>query len=356
MVPVRLEALSKCFGPTVAVDRVSFEAPGGQLTFLLGPSGCGKTTVLRMVAGLLEPTGGTVRFGDRDVTRLPAERRGCGMVFQGYALWPHMTVAENVSFGLESRGLARADVRRRTAEALETVRMSPYAQRRPAELSGGQQQRVALARAVVYRPDVLLLDEPLSNLDTRLRAEMRREIQRVVEETRITAIYVTHDQQESLAMADRMVVMRDGRLAQVGGARELYERPKDRFVAEFLGETNLLAATVEAVESSDGACAIRTPAGQLRTGTAGARGPGDRFTVSVRPEAWRIDPAQGNGSGPSLRGEIIESTYLGATAQYRVACGDATITVVELDPQGTRVRGERVALSVDPARVAVLAE
>jgi iron(III) transport system ATP-binding protein len=354
MVPVRAESLSRSFGRTAAVDDVSFEAPGGKLTFLLGPSGCGKTTVLRMVAGLLEPSGGTVRFGDRDVTGLPAERRGCGMVFQGYALWPHMTVEENVAFGLESRRLARDEVRRRTAEALEAVRMSPYAARRPAELSGGQQQRVALARAIVYRPEVLLLDEPLSNLDARLRAEMRREIRRVVDETRITAIYVTHDQQECLSMADRVVLMRDGRIAQVGGPRELYERPRDRFVAEFLGETNLLPATVDGPPGA-GPRPVRTACGVLETTHGAARPAGDRTVASVRPECLALHPAHAVPMDrPALRGTVAETTYLGAFAQHRVDCSGTVVTVLEPRPRhGTRA-GESVALTAEPGDVVLL--
>ena len=350
MLPVRLEGLSKSFGSTVAVDGITCEAPGGKLTFLLGPSGCGKTTVLRMVAGLLEPTGGAIRFGERDVTALPAERRGCGMVFQGYALWPHMTVAENVAFGLESRKLPRDEVRRRTGEALEMVRMSTYAARRPAELSGGQQQRVALARAVVYRPDVLLLDEPLSNLDARLRAEMRREIRRVVDEARLTAIHVTHDQHESLSMADRIIVMREGRIEQVGGPRDVYERPANRFVAEFMGETNVLAAT-----ATGDRLTVRTAAGTLESTGAGSRAAGSAIAVIVRPEAFRIHADRDVPPGaPALRGVVAESNYLGATSTCRIDCGGIHVTALELDPPRPHAPGERVALTADPARVIVL--
>jgi len=354
MLPVRLEGLSKSFGPTVAVDGVTCEAPGGKLTFLLGPSGCGKTTVLRMVAGLLEPTGGAIRFGDRDVTALPAERRGCGMVFQGYALWPHMTVAENVAFGLESRKVPRDEVRRRTDEALEMVRMSPYAARRPAELSGGQQQRVALARAVVYRPDVLLLDEPLSNLDARLRAEMRREIRRVVDEAQLTAIHVTHDQHESLSMADRIIVMREGRIEQVGGPRELYERPVSRFVAEFMGETNVLEATVEG-PPADGPRVIRAAGGTLEASDAGPRPAGSRAFASVRPECLHLHPGHASPMDrPLLRGTVTETTYLGALTQFRVDCSGTAVTVLELHPRrGTGV-GAAVTLTADAGDVVLL--
>jgi iron(III) transport system ATP-binding protein len=356
MVPVRLENLSKSFGSTMAVDGVTCEVPGGALTFLLGPSGCGKTTVLRMVAGLLEPSRGTIRFGDRDVTSLAAEKRGCGMVFQGYALWPHMTVAENVAFGLESRKLPRDEVRRRIDEALDMVRMATYATRRPAELSGGQQQRVALARAVVYRPDVLLLDEPLSNLDARLRIEMRREIRRIVDETRITAIYVTHDQHEALSLADRIVMMREGRIEQVAGAREMYERPANRFVAEFLGETNLLGATVEGAVGG-GLRSIGTSIGTLETATAGTRATGDRVEASIRPESFRMHADHEVVAGrPAIRGIVAETTYLGGFAQHLVDCHGTMMKVLELNPRDRSRHGQRVALTVDPDQVILLAE
>ena len=360
VISVTLEKLRKSFGPTVAVDGVTLEAPPGGLTFLVGPSGCGKTTILRMIAGFIEPTAGVIRFGSRDVTGLPAEKRECGMVFQGYALWPHMTVAQNVAFGLEVRKLPADEVRRRTGEALEMVHMATYADRRPNELSGGQQQRVALARAVVYRPEVLLLDEPLSNLDAKLRIEMRGEIRRIVDETRITAIYVTHDQKESLSLADRMVVLRDGRIEQAGGPRELYERPGNRFVAEFLGETNFLEVTVEGAPgtSAGTGASIRTvksAAGVLETTTAGTHLAGTTLTASIRPEALRLHAEADAPAGrPALRGVVTESTYLGEMAQHRVDCHGTTVKVFELNPRHLSRRGEPVALTVDAEQVVLL--
>ena len=354
MTSVTLEGLAKSFGSTVAVDGVTVEAPAGSLTFLLGPSGCGKTTVLRMIAGFLEPTRGTVRFGDRDVTALPAERRECGMVFQGYALWPHMTVEQNVAFGLEVRKVPADERKRRVGEALELVRMGQLAARRPNELSGGQQQRVALARAIVYRPQVLLLDEPLSNLDAKLRHEMRGEIRRIVDDLGITAIYVTHDQQESLSLADRMVVLRDGRIEQVGGPRELYERPRNRFVAGFLGDVNFLDAVVEGPIGA-GQRAIKTAAGTLESSTVGDRPAGAALVASVRPESFRLRPdAELPAGHPALRGVVVESAYFGGIAQHTVECIGIRVTVAELAPRLLSRRGEPVALTVDPERVVML--
>ena len=354
MVSVTLEGLAKSFGAVKAVDGVTVEAPAGALTFLLGPSGCGKTTILRMIAGFIEPTRGTVRFGDRDVTSLPAERRDCGMVFQGYALWPHMTVEQNVAFGLEVRKVPAEERTRRVGEALELVRMGSLAARRPNELSGGQQQRVALARAIVYRPQVLLLDEPLSNLDARLRHEMRGEIRRIVDELGITAIYVTHDQQESLSLADRMVVLRDGRVEQVGGPRELYERPNGRFVAEFLGDANFLEATLEGTAGA-AIRPIHVAGGTLEVAGVGALASGTTVLACVRPESFRIRPAgEVAATEPALRGTVASSAYFGGTAQHRVDCGGAQLLVSELNPRRLSRQGEPVALTVDPSQVTLL--
>ncbi len=359
----------------MAVSGVTLDAPAGGLTFLLGPSGCGKTTILRMIAGFLEPTGGRILFGDRDITGVQAEKRDCGMVFQSYALWPHLTVAQNVAFGLEVRKEPAAQIRTKVGEALEMVRMGPYADRKPNQLSGGQQQRVALARAIVYRPQVLLLDEPLSNLDAKLRLEMRGEIRRVVDQLRVTAIYVTHDQKESLSLADQMVVLRDGHIEQVGGPRELYERPCNRFVAEFLGETNFLEAIVEGAgtgaspNANTGASAtaasnasapattrpVRTPAGMLETTTAGAHAAGTKLVASVRPESLRMQPESAVAAGrPCLRGTVAESIYLGEIAQHRVDCAGTSVKVFELNPRHTSRRGERVALTADADQVVLL--
>ncbi len=251
--PISIRGITKEFpaigaaGITKAVDNVSLEIETGELFFLLGPSGCGKTTLLRMIAGFIDPTHGTILFGDRDVTHLPPNKRNTGMVFQSYALWPHMTIEANVAFGLDVRKTPANEAKIRIAEALAAVRMDQYAKRKPNQLSGGQQQRVALARALVIRPDVLLLDEPLSNLDAKLRLELRSEIRRICKESGITTVYVTHDQKEALSMADRVAILRAGKLEQLGPPADLYKRPHSRFVAEFLGETNILEGTVVAI-------------------------------------------------------------------------------------------------------------
>ncbi|MFQ6099185.1 MAG: ABC transporter ATP-binding protein, partial [Armatimonadota bacterium] len=248
MVSVHLRSVTKRFGDKEAVADATLDIETGELFFLLGPSGCGKTTCLRIVAGFYEPDEGDVLFDDRPMSGVPAHKRNTGMVFQNYALWPHMTVYENVEYGLNVRGLGRDERRERVISALRAVHMSEQAEMRPNQLSGGQQQRIALARALVIEPDVLLLDEPLSNLDARLRLQMREEIRRIHREVGITAIYVTHDQEEALSMADRLAVMNDGRIEQVGTPREVYTRPANEFVAGFIGDTNFIDGVVRAVE------------------------------------------------------------------------------------------------------------
>ena len=240
MARLELINLSKRYGDHAAVAGVTLDVADGEFLVLLGPSGCGKTTTLRMIAGFVEPSGGAARIGGADVTYLPPWRRNTGMVFQSYALFPHMTVAENVAFGLEMRKLAKAEIAARAREALRLVRLEGYAERLPRQLSGGQQQRVALARALAIRPDVLLLDEPLSNLDAKLREEVRIEIRELQRQLGLTTIMVTHDQEEALTVADRLVVMAEGEIRQIGSQRDLYERPADRFVAGFVGRSTFL--------------------------------------------------------------------------------------------------------------------
>jgi iron(III) transport system ATP-binding protein len=329
---------------TRAVDAVSLEIEPGELFFLLGPSGCGKTTLLRMIAGFTEPTSGRLQFGRRDVTRLPPNRRNTGMVFQSYALWPHMSVEANVGFGLDVRRVGAAEKSARVREALASVRMDAYAARKPNQLSGGQQQRVALARALVIRPDVLLLDEPLSNLDARLRIELRSEIRRICKEAGITSVYVTHDQKEALSMADRVAILDHGRVVQVGTPVDLYRRPRTRFVAEFLGETNFIDGTV--VEHAAGpvppTVVVQTSAGRLvaAAGENGTWAPGAAVTCSIRPESLVIGgrPTAGSAGGNELRGHVVETTYLGEMAQYTVeVAGGTRMRAAELNPRAAGV-------------------
>ncbi len=264
---IDIKALAKTYpaigkaGITRAVDGVTLTINPGELFFLLGPSGCGKTTLLRMIAGFIEPTEGSIAFNNNDITHTPPNKRNTGMVFQSYALWPHMTIAQNVAFGLGVRKVPATDKTKRVKDALAQVQMTGYESRKPTQLSGGQQQRVALARALVVRPDVLLLDEPLSNLDAKLRLELRSQIRKVCKDASLTTVYVTHDQKEALSMADRVAIMRDGKVIQVGTPRELYRRPRSRFVAEFLGEADFLEATVTAIEEKT--LHLDTPAGRL---------------------------------------------------------------------------------------------
>ncbi len=363
MVPITLEALVKRFGSTTAVDSVSLRIEPGELFFLLGPSGCGKTTLLRMIAGFVEPTSGRVRLGEKDVTDLPPEKRHTGMVFQNYALWPHMSVGENVGFGLTVRKIARSERDRRIKEALDAVRMGKFIKRKPNELSGGQQQRVALARALVIRPSVLLLDEPLSNLDAKLRLEMRSEIRRICKETGITTVYVTHDQKEALSMADGVAVLREGQAVQVGPPRELYMRPANRFVADFLGETNFVQA--EVADASNGKLCLDSPAGAIESTVFNSGIPrGGNVTCSIRPEAWKItvnnsQPDSNESNVQSLspnhwHGKITETMYLGEIAQHIIELpGETRVRAFELNPQGLRP-GQVVDLAVDDHDVIVL--
>jgi iron(III) transport system ATP-binding protein len=265
MVSVKFDAVTKILGQSRAVDKLTLEIGAGELFFLLGPSGCGKTTALRTVAGFYMPDEGRILFNDQDESRVPPHKRNTGMVFQNYALWPHMDVRNNVAYGLKMRRVSAADKDRRVKRALEIVHMQSYAERMPNQLSGGQQQRVALARALVIEPDVVLLDEPLSNLDAKLRIEMRTQIKDIHGKIGRTMIYVTHDQAEALSMADRIAVMRRGRLVQVGTPHDLYTRPESAFVAQFIGGTNLLGGTLE--ELGD-LLTVKTPAGVVRAKTA----------------------------------------------------------------------------------------
>ena len=350
-----LRRLGKAFGKTTVVDGVDLALEEGEFVSLLGPSGCGKTTTLRMIAGFIEPTSGTIELDGEVVSQpgsaLPPERRRMSMIFQSYAIWPNMTVAENVAFGLKLRKLQSDEVRRRVAEILEVVQMAHLSGRYPAELSGGQQQRVALARAIVVKPSVLLLDEPLSNLDANLREEMRFEIRRLHDEFRITTVYVTHDQAEAMATSDRIAVMHAGRIEQVDAPHVLYTRPRTRFVAGFIGRTNLLPARWQGGEVGfEGGFAL--PAGVL--GLSPPDG-ADQGTVSIRPQGMRLHRTAPGAGTPSLPAAVSTRVFLGETWDYGVTLpGTDQKLRVAAPPFDVFDVGASVWVEFDPRQMAVV--
>lgn len=356
MISIRIQKLTKRFGAVTALRDLDLTIEPGELFFLLGPSGCGKTTLLRSMAGFYIPEEGKILFGEEDVTRLAPHKRNTGMMFQSYALWPHMTVAENVAFGLEERKVPKAEIVRRVGEALESVKMGGYAERRPNQLSGGQQQRVALARALVIRPRCLLLDEPLSNLDAKLRLEMRTEIRRVCKEFKLTTVYVTHDQKEALSISDRMAILEGGRVLQVGTPREIYRRPVRKTVANFIGETDFIAGTVERVEN--GRVFVQTKIGAFEGvpgDSANVPAVNDVVTLSIRPECWKL--SREAPAANRVKGRIGEAIYLGEVAQYEFVAGETALKIFELNPRfvGAAAGGDLYA-SADPGDVVVLSE
>jgi spermidine/putrescine ABC transporter ATP-binding subunit len=310
---IGLSQVEKHYGPVRAVGGISLEARAGEFLSLLGPSGSGKTTILMMVAGFETPDVGSIAVGGRDVTHVPANRRNVGMVFQRYALFPHMTVAENIAFPLKMRGTPRGAIAARVDEALALVRLDGYAARLPSQLSGGQQQRVALARAIVFHPPVLLMDEPLAALDRKLRQAMQLEVRRLQKKLGLTVLYVTHDQEEALTMSDRIAVLRDGCLEQIGSPEDLYENPASPFVAEFIGESNFVAGDV--VGMSDGICRLRIASGLAVCGRAAGNGlaPGSAARLAVRPERLHLAAA-----GEGLEGTIVDRVYVGAVVNHVV--------------------------------------
>jgi iron(III) transport system ATP-binding protein len=355
MISIQVQQLTKRFGGVTALQGLDLTIRPGELFFLLGPSGCGKTTLLRTLAGFYQPDEGQVWFGEEDVTRLEPHKRNTGMMFQSYALWPHMTVAENVAFGLEQRRVPAQEMKRRVDEALASVHMQEHASRSPNQLSGGQQQRVALARALVIRPRCLLLDEPLSNLDAKLRLEMRSEIRRVCREFRLTTVYVTHDQKEALSIADRMAILDRGRILQVGTPREVYRRPISRLVANFIGEADFLPGVVSALTPAG--VAVDTAVGRF-LGVLGdpARNPaiGAEVTVSIRPECWELGRSASEHN--AVRGRIGDSVYLGEVAQHEFLTPQGVkLRIFERNPRAADASGlAELQASVAPEDVVVL--
>jgi len=343
---IQLLDLQKWFREVRAVDGVSLEIATGEFFSLLGPSGCGKTTTLRMIGGFELPTGGTILLRGRDVTNDPPDKRPVNMVFQNYALFPHLDVGDNVGFGLKRKGVAKDETARRVGEALELVHLTGYERRRPNQLSGGQQQRVALARALVNRPNVLLLDEPLGALDLKLRRALQIELKRIQTEVGITFVYVTHDQEEALTMSDRIAVMQAGKVEQLGTPEELYERPTTRFVADFIGSTNLLRGRVE----PDGW--VRLTSGEMAHVAHDGLAVGTDVEISVRPEAITLVPTSAQGA---IQATVEQAAYLGSTISYRVrTAGGLALTV--LTPK-TEIRipvDSDVAVTWSPAEALVL--
>jgi len=321
---ITLKSLSKRFGDMVAVDDVNLGVQAGTLVCLLGPSGCGKTTTLRMIAGFEEPSEGRVLIGDEDITRIPPYARPTAMVFQSYALFPHMSVFENIAYGLKARRRPKSEIEQRVNEAIHLMELEGNERKSPPQLSGGQQQRVALARALVIRPKVLLFDEPLSNLDAQLRVRMRGEIRGVQHRLGITSVYVTHDQEEAFSIADVVALMNKGKLIQLGSPRELYRQPADRFVAEFVGLSNLVP--VELVESNAKGAVVRV-FGQTVRSRRPPRNPAGSVSIVLRPEALEL--VGGHGAGVPARVRTL--AYVGPIARYRVVVeGDGTELTVDL--------------------------
>lgn len=350
MVTVRLKGIVKWLGKTLVLRGVDLTVEGGEFFFILGPSGCGKTTLLRIIAGFLVPDEGQVFFGDRDMTAVPPHQRNAAMVFQHYALFPHMTVWNNVAYGLRLRRLPGDELEGRVREALKLVRLEGFERRYPSQLSGGQQQRVALARAITVRPSVLLLDEPLSNLDAKLRAEMRSELKALQRQLGVTAIYVTHDQKEALAMADRMAVMKDGMILQVGTPAELYRRPASRFVAEFLGDANIWDGRLVALHA-DGA-EVETPFGRLRCSRPDFPAQvGDSVWVMARPEAVQVVISDEQASENTFVARLVRATYLGEITELVLRLADTDIKALHFRPDGGLPDEIRFRVAADHLRL-----
>jgi len=345
---VRFENVTKNYGAVAAVREVSFTIEPGKLVTLLGPSGCGKTTTLRLIAGLEMPSAGQIFIADKEVSSLPATSRDVTMVFQSYALFPHMTVFENVAYGLKVSGAAKSLAREKAEHGLEMVGLAGFGTRLPSELSGGQQQRVAVARALVLEPAVLLFDEPLSNLDAKLRRRVRQDIRDLQSSLELTSVYVTHDQEEALAVSDRIIVMNDADIAQEGTPRQLYEEPADAFVADFIGDANLVDATIERV---NGELAVVDIGGLRKELPARGLSPG-AVKVALRPEAVRVSVGQQEG----VSGEVLQATYLGNHVEYIVGSPLGELFVIEHQVDSLIEPGTRVVIEVAERGATLLPE
>jgi iron(III) transport system ATP-binding protein len=355
MVAITIRHLSKSFGGTPVLQDINLMIAPGEMFFLLGPSGCGKTTLLRHIAGFYQQDSGNVLFDARDMTGVPAHKRNTAMMFQSYALWPHLTVAQNVAFGLEERKLPKPEIAQRVQEALDMVQMGSLGPRKINQLSGGQQQRVALARSLAVRPNCLLLDEPLSNLDAKLRLEMRGEIRRICKKFGLTAIYVTHDQKEALHMADRMAIMERGVLSQVGTPRQIYRDPVTSGVAAFIGEANFLPGTFGA-ENSPGFFTVQTAHGPFSgrlTDPSWRPAAGEKVRLCIRPESFTF--AERPAAENKLSGTVTEAIYLGELAQYTVTdTAGNSFRLAELNPEVLHEPGGACAISARPEDVMIL--
>jgi spermidine/putrescine transport system ATP-binding protein len=360
---VRLDRVTKRYHDVLAVDDLSLDIVNGEFFSMLGPSGCGKTTTLRMIGGFEDVTAGTVHLGDTDVTDLPPYRRDVNTVFQNYALFPHLTVYENVAFGLRRRKVPEAELRTRVTEMLELVELPHHERRKPDQLSGGQQQRVALARALINHPRVLLLDEPLGALDLKLRKQMQSELKRIQQDVGITFVYVTHDQDEAMTMSDRIAVMNAGRIEQLGDPSTLYERPRTEFVASFLGASNLLDGSV--IEQVDGIARIQLDHGEVVTAPSVEIDAARRVRVGVRPEKLTLRTDTDDDAGGSelnrLRGRVVDASYVGVSTEYSIRTDDGHPMLVYSQNLGTSgagqalTNGQQVAMTWQPQHTFVIA-
>jgi len=355
MPALHLERIVKKYGKVKAVDDLSLEVREGELLTLLGPSGCGKTTVLRCVSGFVKPDSGDIYLGDRKITEIPPQKRGIGLVFQNYALWPHMTVFQNLAFGLQIKKLSKNEIRQKVERALALVQLEGFGDRYPRQLSGGQQQRVALARALVLEPEILLLDEPLSNLDALLREQMRFEIALIHKQAGITTIYVTHDQTEAMVISDRIVVLEKGRIMQLGTPLEIYSNPANKFVAGFMGTTNFIHGKVTSFDNDY--ATVAADDGVTLTGRGRELQKGDEVDVAIRPESMKfLSPAEAKTAPlePNLyEAEVVRATYIGELIDYQLKIKTHLIRA-RGEVRTAHRAGERIIIKLDSDQLAVL--